>query len=63
MLKFAGVQRWSEVVSCAPQSELLKKMMVYQPADRITAVQALQHEFFATPEVAKQEAALNGNTV
>ena len=36
---------------------MLRKMMAYEPADRITAVQALQHEFFNPPEAAKPEGA------
>ena len=39
---------------------MLRKMMAYEPADRITAVQALQHQFFNPPGAAKPVG--NGST-
>ena len=36
--------------------DLLRKMMTYDPAERITAVQSLRHEFFSQPDQAKPSA-------
>lgn len=45
---------------CVLQVDLLRKMMTYEPADRITAVQALQHQFF-NPQDAAEPAGTNGS--
>ena len=40
---------------CGCQVDLLRKMMAYDPAERITAVQSVRHEFFNPPAADKPE--------
>lgn len=40
-------------ILCVSQVDMIRKMMAYEPADRISAVEALQHEFFNPPDAAK----------